>query len=375
MSKRCTICIKVTEVIRLLFSELYSAYYNAVARIIEAAFDGANEKELRQCVEREAFSESILTILPALKSGRWHLLTPDLEPIPRHKPTMPPTSLELRWLKAISDDPRLKLFGVSFPELDSVEPLFTPDDYKIYDRFSDGDPYDDDEYIRRFRIILSAIKSARRVKISLTNRRGKRMRFEFVPTRLEYSEKDDKFRVIASGCKYSCFNLARIESCEYARDRSADSEYARDKSADSEYARDRSADSEYARDKSVDGEIAQVKSVDSNYARNKSADGGIARCSSGNILPRDMREKELVLSINDERNSLERVMLHFAHFEKRAERAVDGRYILRLRYRESDETELVIRVLSFGPCVKVLEPTGFVGLIRERLNKQMSCEW
>ena len=88
-----------------------------------------------------------------------------------------------------------------------------------------------------------------------------------------------------------------------------------------------------------------------------------------------MREKELVLSINDERNSLERVMLHFAHFEKRAERAVDGRYILRLRYRESDETELVIRVLSFGPCVKVLEPTGFVGLIRERLNKQMSCEW
>lgn len=355
MSKRCTICIRVTEVIRLLFSELYSAYYNAVARIIEAAFDGANEKELRQCVEREAFSESILTILPALKSGRWHLLTPDLEPIPRHKPTMPPTSLELRWLKAISDDPRLKLFGVSFPELDSVEPLFTPDDYKIYDRFADGDPYNDDEYIRRFRIILSAIKSARRVKISLTNRRGKRMRFEFVPTRLEYSEKDDKFRIIASGCKYSCFNLARIESCEYARDRSADSEYARDRS--------------------VDGEIAQVKSSDSNYARNKSADGGIARCSSGNILPRDMREKELVLSINDERNSLERVMLHFAHFEKRAERAVDGRYILRLRYRESDETELVIRVLSFGPCVKVLEPTGFVGLIRERLNKQMSCEW
>ena len=331
--------------IRLLFSELYSAYYNAVARIIEAAFDGANEKELRQCVEREAFSESILTILPALKSGRWHLLTPDLEPIPRHKPTMPPTSLELRWLKAISDDPRLKLFGVSFPELDSVEPLFTPDDYKIYDRFADGDPYDDDEYIRRFRIILSAIKSARRVKISLTNRRGKRMRFEFVPVRLEYSEKDDKFRVIASGCKYSCFNLARIESCEYARDKSADSE------------------------------IAQVKSLDSNYARNKSDDGGIARCSSGNILPRDMREKELVLLINDERNSLERVMLHFAHFEKRAERAVDGRYILRLRYRESDETELVIRVLSFGPCVKVLDPTGFVGLIRERLNKQMSCEW
>lgn len=256
-------------------------------------------------------SESILTILPALKRAGGISSPLTLSRYRAISRQMPPTSLELRWLKAISDDPRLKLFGVSFPELDSVEPLFTPDDYKIYDRFADGDPYDDDEYIRRFRIILSAIKSARRVKISLTNRRGKRMRFEFVPTRLEYSEKDDKFRVIASGCKYSCFNLARIESCEYARD----------KSADSEYARDRSVDSEYARDRSVDGEIAQVKSSDSNYARNKSADGGIARCSSGNILPRDMREKEAVLSINDERNSLERVMLHFAHFEKRAERA------------------------------------------------------
>lgn len=41
-------------------------------------------------------------------------------------------------------------------------------------------------------------------------------------------------------------------------------------------------------------------------------------------------------------------MLHFAHFKRRAERTEDGKYILSLEYDESDEAELVIRVLSFG---------------------------
>ena len=38
------------------------------------------------------------------------------------------------------------------------------------------------------------------------------------------------------------------------------------------------------------------------------------------------------------------------------------------------ETEIVIRVLSFGPYVKALEPESFVNLIKERLISQKSCE-
>jgi hypothetical protein len=34
---------------------------------------------------------------------------------------------------------------------------------------------------------------------------------------------------------------------------------------------------------------------------------------------------------------------------------------------------MVIRVLSFGPCVKVLESQHFVELIRERLIAQKNC--
>ena len=39
-----------------------------------------------------------------------------------------------------------------------------------------------------------------------------------------------------------------------------------------------------------------------------------------------------------------------------------------------DETEIVIRVLSFGLYVKVLEPESFVNFIKERLISQKSCE-
>ena len=71
--------------------------------------------------------------------------------------------------------------------------------------------------------------------------------------------------------------------------------------------------------------------------------------------------------ITDERNALERAMLHFAHFEKQAERTDDGRYILRLKYYENDETEIVIRVLSFDPYVKVLKPESFANLIKNAI--------
>lgn len=84
--------------------------------------------------------------------------------------------------------------------------------------------------------------------------------------------------------------------------------------------------------------------------------------------------QNLMLEITDERNALERAMLHFAHFEKQAERMDGYHYRLRIRYYENDETEMLIRVLSFGPYVKVLEPESFIELVKQRLVCQKSCE-
>ena len=53
----------------MIFHEIYSAYYNAVAKILgEIVKEGAGSADLRAIVEKYAFAESALTILPALKS-------------------------------------------------------------------------------------------------------------------------------------------------------------------------------------------------------------------------------------------------------------------------------------------------------------------
>ena len=129
----------------MIFSELYSAYYNTVAAILSKIADGErSERGLQKIVTEKAFGESVLTIMPSLKNEKWQLLHSDMTTPLEHKPTMPLTTLQKQWLKAISLDPRIKLFGVEFPDLDDVEPLFTSADYHIYDRYSDGDPFENE---------------------------------------------------------------------------------------------------------------------------------------------------------------------------------------------------------------------------------------
>ena len=297
----------------MIFNEIYSAYYNAVARIIAAVIRGdTDEKRLSEIVSENAFGESMFSILPSLKSGKWQLVNPDMTTQIKNVPTMPLTLLQKRWLKEISLDARIRLFDVEVPSLDDVEPLFTADDYYIYDKYSDGDPYDDENYIRNFREILRAMREKRNIKLELVNRKGRVMFAKCIPERLEYSEKDDKFRLITGGGYFGTVNLAKIIKCRIC-------------------------------------------------------DGGESfgeeRCA---------QYEEITLRMTTERNTLERALMHFAHFEKRAEKA-DDHYILHIKFNRDDESELVIRVLSFGPTVEVVGPEGFRKLIIKKLTDQKSC--
>ena len=300
----------------MIFSELYSAYYNTVAAILSRIIEGAtSEKELQKIVTERAFGESLLTILPSLKNEKWQLVRPNMTTALEHKPTMPLTTLQKQWLKAISLDPRVKLFGVKFPNLDDVEPLFTPADYHVYDKYGDGDPFDDEEYIRQFKVILAAIRNDSQIKFEMVNRKGNTMFVRCRPVRLEYSEKDDKFRLITAGWRaVSTVNLAKIRSCvPYTGERQA---------------------------------IGEEKAV---------------------------IYDTITVKIRDERNAMERFMLHFAHFEKQAEKLDKKHYLVKIKYAHDDEPEMVIRILSFGPMIEVLESESFRKLVIEKLKKQLNC--
>ena len=300
----------------MIFSELYSAYYNAIASIIAEVIEGEHsEKELQKVVAERAFGESVLTIMPSFKSEKWQLVHPDMTTALEHKPTMPLTTLQKQWLKAITLDPRIKLFGVEIPGLEGVEPLFTQEDYHVYDKYSDGDPFEDEEYIRQFRVILEAMRKGTQIKFEMTNRFGKPMFIRCHPVRLEYSEKDDKFRLVTAGWRsVSTVNLAKIRACVH-----------------------------YTGEKPLDNEV------------------------------REKLYDIITLKVTDERNALERVMLHFAHFEKQAEKLDKNTYLLKIKYAHDDEPEMVIRILSFGPLVEVIGSENFKKLVIEKLKKQKNC--
>ena len=63
-------------------------------------------------------------------------------------------------------------------------------------------------------------------------------------------------------------------------------------------------------------------------------------------------------------------MIHFAHFKKVATKIDEKTYHIDIFYQRIDETELIIRILSFGHFVKVLSPDGFMRQVRYRINKQ-----
>ena len=199
----------------MIFSELYSAYYLAVAEVLKAACDHpVGTAEMQEIVRNRAFGESILEIEPALREQRWQLLYPDGTTPVRNVPDMPLTLLEKRWLKAVALDPRVRLFGEGLPEFPGVEPLFHPEDVRVFDRYLDGDPYEGEAYVRNFRLILASVRNGTWLEIRFRNRKGNPIRRVVRPEYLEYSEKDDKFRLISSGVRSGrTLNLARIITC------------------------------------------------------------------------------------------------------------------------------------------------------------------
>jgi len=298
----------------MLFSEVYGSYFNVVSAVLARACGGTlTAGELEEIVRQKAFAESVLTIPAALRSGTWPLLTPELETPLRHAPDMPLTTLQKRWLKALLQDPRIRLFAPSGEGLEDVEPLYPPEAFVYFDRYGDGDPYEDPLYAAHFRTILTALREKRKLRVAFDGHRGARHSWVCVPYKLEYSSKDDKFRLITSSRRSALsINLARIRSCSL-----------------------------------------------------------LPPYTQEEYRPAAPKRETLVLELTDERNALERAMLHFSHLEKETERLDGDRYRVTLRYEREDETEMLIRVLSFGPVLKVISPDGFIKKMRERIEKQI----
>lgn len=299
----------------MIFNEIYGCYYNAVNKILEKAIEKPISKdEMREIIEKNAFSESFFEISSKLRTQEYQLLNNDGTTPIKNKPSMPLTLIQKRWLKSLFLDKRIRLFTDDSDILPDVEPLFCPSDYYIYDSYNDGDDYENENYIKCFRTALKAIKENKNLKIDMISTGGKSISVAVKPEYIEYSPKDDKFRLITSkSLQIHIVNMASIVNCEI-----------------------------------YDDKIPNTRLVSKNVPR------------------------FIEVEINDERNALERFMLHFAHFRKTAKKENESKYIVTVYYDPMDERELIIRILSFGQFVKVLFPDTFIRQLRYRLNKQKS---
>lgn len=298
----------------MLFNEVYGVYYDVLSEILDQAVTQTLTKESMDAIIREkGFKESILTIPQNLKNQTWPLLKSDLTTPLENKPAMPLTTLQKRWMKALFQDPRIQLFNPPMEGVEDVEPLYPASAFVYFDQYNDGDPFEDPQYIKHFQIILTALREKRWLQLQFTGRNGIPHYWRCVPYNLEYSSKDDKFRVITADKRSALsINLVRITSCKL-----------------------------------------------------------LEPCAPEEYRPKAMRKHALVLELIDERNALERVMIHFSHYAKKVERIDDSHYMLTLHYERDDEAELIIRVLSFGSNLKVISPDSFKRKIQERIEKQI----
>lgn len=319
------------------FSEIYGCYYQIVAEILNRTdTDAVSRQEITDITERLGFAESALTIPDKLCSGEWNLLekTEEGTYISRleNSSQMPLTLLQKRWMKSLLSDRRVRLFldDAALSEVNEaladVEPLWNDTQFLYYDRYENGDNYSSEEYRQSFRQVVNAVRAGEVICFDYTSAKGKDTRKTCLPLKLEYSPKNDRFRLIALRCPFG----KRFIMDRYR----------------------------------LDGMKNVVPSAASPIKR--------AASLSLDALMRQSYDTEPVrLLIQNRRNALERAMLHFANYDKDTRQLDENTWECCIYYDSSMETELLIEILSFGPVVKVVGPDSFVELIRERLKKQL----
>lgn len=292
----------------MLFHEVYGSYYQTVSKILTRAVQGnLTKKDISKIVEKYAFAESWSNLTASLLNGNWPFLDEGMGTELIYEPEMPLTTLQKRWLKTMLADPRIRLFldPEDVTGLEDVEPLFRQEDIYVYDRYADGDPYENKSYIGNFRMILKAIREDHWLEITQRNRWGTEITRKVKPLYLEYSPRDDKFRLHSAGTAEHVWpgtiqtNLERVQSC-------------------------------------------QITDYDAPWQ----------------LIPAETQKAELILS--DRRGVLDRFMRLFCWLKKVTvpldEKDEVMRYHVTLYYEKTDEPELVIRLLSMGPDIEILSP-------------------
>lgn len=307
-----------------LFSEINCAYFSITERILRRKT--VTISDIRDIISKNGFSETMLFLEPKLIGKNNIGLSTEQDgiytSILKNELHIPLTEVQKRWLCAVLNDKKSSLFldqeqKAKLYELLGAEPLFDGGFIRFFDRFSDGDDFEDESYIRNFRNILRSIHENKLVRISFQTRKNARVTHYFLPEKIEYSSKNDRFRV----------HVIR-----------------------------------YNKTKPVERGIINLSQITSSELTDIIAENRLYKAPS---------KKEVTVKVSNERNAVNRFMMEFAELERISNfDDTTKECIVVMKYDAKDETEILIRILSFGPVVEVIGPDEFRKQIAERVRKQ-----
>lgn len=316
------------------FNRIYSAYYKIALKTVKAINKG--EISTQEDFTSYIFAFQILNGKTPTKSEKYRSdflnATVDLfktkngsvstpfKNIPNDF-MFPLTTIEISFLKAMIQDDKCKLImGDSWkilkaelnkPEYNEIYPYFDKENYVIFDQYVNGDKLflEDQNYKNNFKFLLNAIKEKEPVYFEYTEDGVPKTKVS-IPERIEYSQKEDRFKVIMNS-KNRPLDIQNIRLCKYS-----------------------------------DGKLSPSKKKE------------ILTCVVAIDIP---EEKKYI------RNRLFR---EFSPFERDCEKIDESGHILKFKFEAGDYKEISYRLLQFGPYVYCSEPECVHDRIKEKIDQQ-----
>ncbi|MDE5834177.1 MAG: WYL domain-containing protein [Ruminococcus sp.] len=316
-----------------IFHEIYSNYFRIASEIL--SLPEITEKHINEVIRKYGFRDTLL-FLPqrfiSQDNDGWGLLKKVNDrffPVIKNKPVSVLTEVQKQWLKSKLDDPKINLFMNSEiisalqKRLENVRPLYRNEHFRYTDRFSDGDDFSDNEYQKNFRIVLNAVKNHEILEITFSSKNNRIISGCYVPVRIQYSPKNNRFRIFVFKTDESRLSGSGIINI---------------------------------------GRIRKIR-------------------PTGNICSEDIsiekyfshREcrKSVTVCISTSSNANERFFMEFAPYEKRTEIDLSsGKCAVTLWYDKQEETELLIHLLGFGSVVEIISPQEFRQKAKDRIFRQ-----
>lgn len=344
------LCRKEPADHELLFSPLHSQVYQNCFTAFDRLCADAGSNRRRFWIDLEKSAKDVAVLDPkALDSlstlpkkgtiSRFEQMLPQIQSIcdlapqvrnvtPVMQKLVPLTLLERKWLLAILQDPLIGYFlrpetvdvlSTILKQAKTDRPLYLPGEIDFFDRYRNlsHSQAHTKAYFRDMRLAVKNSRSAR--VLYRAPKGGKSKIMEVLPLRMEYAARDDAFRIwvrdLKAGSGQPAIRTLRLERIE---------------------------------DVQLGREVP---------------------CYPGSHDSRPS-EQEYVLRFGSAKNLPDRILTQFAPWEKQCTKFGDDDYQLRFRADESEWMDIMIRILSFGNQVQVLQPEEVAQEICFRLKRQ-----